>query len=177
MFRVFTGLVDDLRVKVRVNLNRSGAAAGIVGSREGSLLPYISSIEIGSAAKREDEDLERIMLHEFAHTLGFGFNSATGLFHNSSRLFGPGADTHFSGPLAIEAFDDAGGTRFTERSKVPLHNGGFSNSDSHWAFSELMDVGATGALSAITIQLFADLGYEVDVTQAEEFELKSEFLD
>ncbi|MDE0190921.1 MAG: hypothetical protein OXQ90_06160 [Gammaproteobacteria bacterium] len=175
--RVFTGLVDDLRVKVRVNLNRPGTAVGIIESREGSLLPYISSIVIGTAAKREDEDLERIMLHEFAHTLGFGFNSANGLFHNSSRVFGPGADTHFSGPLAIEAFDDAGGTRFTERSKVPLHNGGFSNSDSHWAFSELMDVGATGPLSAVTIQLFADLGYEVDVTQAEEFELKSEFLD
>ena len=70
-------------------------------------------------------------------------------------------------PLAIEAFDAAGGTDYTG-AKVPVtfRRGG------HWRFrGELMSPFGGSALSAITVQALADLGYVVDVSQADPFRL------
>ena len=107
-------------------------------------------------------------LHEVGHVLGFGtvWNDL-GFFQNP-----PGGDEHFNGPLAIAAFDDAGGGDYTG-AKVPI-------SGSHWRGSvleaELMGGmqlwrPSGAALSAITVQSFADLGYGVDVTQADPYTL------
>ena len=79
-----------------------------------------------------------------------------------------GADPHFNGPLAIEAFDAAGGTNYTAGAKVPV-----DAYETHWRFGgELMGAGGS-ALSAITVQSLADLGYVVDVSQADPFQLPS----
>ena len=169
----FTGLIDDLRVEVSVvkYLDLGSALGGPTGIREGSSLPYRGLIVLGRAIGQDDERLRHTFLHEFAHALGFTdfVFEELGLFQNPSLVLGAGADTHFNGPLAIQAFDDAGGSAYVARSKVPLANSGVSNSDSHWAFPELMDVAANGPLSPITAQVFADLGYEVDVAQADEY--------
>ena len=174
---MFTGDIDDIRVSVSLSTrpSNSAAQAWVGGIREESRLPYSGGIILNTnfIENNTDEDVKRIILHEIAHTLGFDDNvwEEHGFIRNPSRVNGAGADTHFAGPRAIRAFDDAGGTGYTARSKVPLENSGVSNSDSHWAFSELMDVAASGVLSSITIELFGDLGYVVDKTKADEFTL------
>ena len=68
---------------------------------------------------------------------------------------------------AIAAFNDAGGRNYTG-AKVPVDG-------SHWRYSvlegDLMVPGGGRALSAITVQSLADLGYGVDVTQADPYTL------
>ena len=99
--------------------------------------------------------------HELGHVLGFG------TLWDDYR-FSQDGDLYFNGPLAVAAFDDAGGRDYTG-AKVPLGDGG------HWRRSvlegELMVPGGGGALSAITVQSLADLGYGVDVTQADLYTL------
>ena len=68
------------------------------------------------------------------------------------------------------AFDDAGGRNYPG-AKVPIEKDRF-----HWRgpvlAGELMSVsGNNNTLSAIAIQALADLGYVVDVTQAEPYTL------
>ncbi len=119
------------------------------------------------------------VLHEMGHVLGVGsiwplFNLIT----NPSVPSNAGADTHFTGPLAIAAFDDAGGTTYTGGSKVPIENTGTAGSaDGHWRESVLREElmtpffvpGQVEPLSAITVESFADLGYRVDVSRADAF--------
>ena len=91
----------------------------------------------------------------------------------------PAPDTHFSGPLAIAAFNAAGGAGYTG-AKVPVENNGIpGGADSHWRENVLDDELMStrfhprylihNPLSAITIQAMADIGYRVDVTQAESY--------
>ena len=103
-------------------------------------------------------------LHEIAHVLGFGT-----IWEHLGFLQDPEGEAHFNGPLAIGAFDDSGGRDYAG-AKVPLHD-----DTGHWKFplfaNELMGPGGGGALSAITVQSLADLGYGVDVTQADAYTL------
>ena len=120
-------------------------------------------------------------LHEVGHVLGFGFSTWTNhnLLQESSWDF-PDGDPHFNGPLAVAAFDEAGGDVYTG-AKVPvagfLPNGEQDNS--HWRASvfgdELMTVegGGKRALSMITLQSLADLGYSVDLSQADAYTLSA----
>lgn len=173
----YTGDIDDLRISVSTSTKPSNftAWAWVDGIREESKLPFSGRIvfNLNDIDNRTDDDLRRTALHELAHTLGFTVSvwEEHDLIRNPSRIYGAGADTHFTGPRAIRAFDEAGGISYTERSKVPLENSGVSNSDSHWAFTELMDVSSTGGLSAITIEQFGDLGYVVDASKADEYTL------
>ena len=117
-----------------------------------------------------------------AHVLGFGTiwgERYANLLRNSSADEGDGADTHFVGELAIGAFDAAGGANYAGGEKVPVDNTGRPGSaDGHWRESVLVsevmtseyDVGQN-PLSAITIQSMADLGYVVDVSQADDYTL------
>ena len=80
-------------------------------------------------------------------------------------------DPHFTGALAREAFDSAGGTSFTGN-KVPVS----SPDHSHWresvfdveAMTSSFEVGTAQPISAITIQAMADIGYTVDVSLADD---------
>jgi len=93
-------------------------------------------------------------------------------------------DTHLPLPLAVGAFDEAGGVNYTEGGKVPVENKGDrpGSDDGHWRASvfgtELMTPAISAAsdsspLSAITIQSLADLGYTVDVSFADPYRLPS----
>ncbi len=116
--------------------------------------------------------LANVVPHEIGHVLGFtsGVWDRFGYFQNP-----PDGDQHFTGPLAITAFDDAGGREYAG-AKVPVESG------YHWR-STILDAELMGgmqlwrpsgaALSAITVQSFADLGYGVDVTQADPYTLPS----
>ena len=119
-------------------------------------------------------------LHEVGHVLGFGSTwTNNNLLQEPSWDF-PNGDPHFDGPLAVAAFDEAGGDVYTG-AKVPVAgfvpNGEHDNS--HWRHSvfgdELMTVegGGKRMLSAITLQSLADLGYSVDLSQADAYTLSA----
>ena len=181
------GTVDDLLVLVEIRdidgPGRTLAQAGLCRLREGSMLPYVSAMFF-DAADLDDligsGDATELAVHEIAHTLGFGL-----LWRPLDLLrdpaFGVGAiDAHFVGPLAIAAFDAAGGESYTGGAKVPVENlGGGGSANLHWRGSVLRGellrplnaLGERETFSAITIQSMADLGYAVDVGRAEPYTL------
>ena len=189
-------VVDDLLVYVRIGppsfFGGNRAYAGVLGWRVPSYLPIISTITLQlDPDELSDQQLIAVILHEFGHTLGFGtmwedhyLLQNPSLDENGDPIV-PAPDTHFSGANAIAAFNDAGGSSYTG-AKVPVENLTSRSQDSHWRESvlgnELMtpttvpDASAgitTYPLSAITIQSLADLGYRVDVTQADAYTLPS----
>ena len=185
--------VDDLRIFVRLaaidGVGGTLAYAGPCYRRLSSGLPVISTITLDSddLAVRSASTNRQTILHEMGHALGFGTRwHAFSLLRNPSlNRFGnrvsPPPDTHFVGPLAVAAFDAAGGSAYTE-GKVPVeHLGGAGARDGHWRESVLdhelmtptLSRGRTQPLSAITIQSLADMGYSVDVTRAEAYSLPS----
>ena len=157
--------IDDLRIYVITNEGR-WAYADVL--RDESFLPVVGCMSVGGSGF----DTE---IHEIAHTLGFGT-----VWEIIGFLKDPDGDAHFNGPLAIAAFDDAGGRDYTG-AKVPVPNSeefpGYALS--HWRHpllkGEVMCGGqtprGTTPLSAITIQSLADMGYTVDVTQADPYTL------
>ena len=152
--------IDDLRIYMTTfDVDDNPHAVGWGGPhvlREQTQLPVLGCMGF---------DLERANLlitglHEIGHVLGFGtIWNDLGFFQNP-----PSGELHFNGPLAISAFDDAGGRDYPG-AKVPLAD------PVHWKpgvlGNEVMVTVGGGALSAITVQSLADLGYGVDVSQAD----------
>ena len=156
--------VDDLRVYV-TSFDGGGNVFGW-GSphllREETHLPVLGCMSFDL----ERANLEITGLHETAHVLGFGVIwDDLGLLQDFSRNDSD-ADTHFNGPLAIAAFNDAGGWDYPG-AKVPVQK----MDGVHWRHSvlagELMVPSGGGVLSTITVQSLGDLGYGVDVSQAD----------
>ncbi|MBT3773072.1 MAG: hypothetical protein HOF87_00775 [Gemmatimonadales bacterium] len=183
---LFTGEVDDLRIYVTIEeIDGAGmtlASAGPCFNRGLTNLPAIGSMKFDAA---DLDDLEAsgglisVVLHEMGHVLGLGtIWDGRGLLQNPSLPSSPGADTHFTGEKAIAAFDAAGGSSYTLGQKVPVENtAGEGSSDAHWRETllglELMTPfftsGVSNPLSAISIQSMADVGYSVDVSQADPY--------
>ncbi len=194
------GLVDDLRIYARLtNIDGPGETLGSAGPREfreHTELPIVAQMKFDTSDLGDFtlEALQDLYLHEMGHCLGIGtLWKRLGLLKNPSIKFQffiipievDGADTHFAGASAIEAFNDAGGTGYAD-GKVPVENekGGPGTRDGHWRQSvfgphELMEGFLSpsstmrGPLSAITIQSLADLGYVVDVSRADAYTLPS----
>ncbi len=188
-------VVDDLVIYVEVlEIDGPSGTLGQAGRlvwRTPSSLPIASYVELDQddLNRLTDNELAALILHEMGHTLGFGLGlwEDHNLLHNPSLDVNgdpivPAPDTYFSGANAIAAFNAAGGTSYTG-AKVPVENtwGGSGSQDSHWRESvfqsELMTsrIGdaVTHPLSTITIQSLADIGYSVDVTQADAYTLPS----
>ena len=181
------GTIDDLLIVAVVE--EVDGPGGILASarpcsvREGSMLPFlgINRFDKDDLETLEgSSDLDEVILHEIGHVLGIGTIWRNFDLLRDPSLQTPGADTYFAGPLAIAAFDEAGGTNYTDGAKVPVENrAGPGSGDSHWRQTvfetELMtpyaSIGTPDALSAITIQSLADLGYTVDVSLAEPYTL------
>ena len=172
--------IDDLRIYVsyRESVDATQAQGGPLLLRDNHL-PVIGCMIFNRAILGT---LYPIVVHEAGHVLGFGATwTNNGLLQESSRDF-PNGDPHFNGPLAVAAFDEAGGHVYTE-AKVPVSgfrsNGVHDNS--HWRDSvlgnELMTanlvLGRGWSLSAITLQSLADLGYSVDLSQADAYILSA----
>ena len=166
--------IDDLRIYVTsfvTSFDDNPDAVGWGGPsllREATYLPVLGCMGFDL----ERADLLITGLHEMGHVLGFGTVwDELGFYQNP-----PNGDKHFNGPLAIAAFDDAGGWDYKGK-KVPLNDSAHWRRSAFWSSQfpespgELMMPGGGGALSAITVQSFADLGYGVDVTQADPYTL------
>ena len=182
--------IDDVVVVIAVRTvdGQGGilASARPCGVRDGSMLPFMGTIQFDKddlewlLDRGEMDDVEELILHEMGHVLGIGSVWAQlGLLREPSLGGPPGADTHFAGPLAVAAFDEAGGENY-DGAKVPVENqAGPGSGDVHWRQSvlvtELMTpfatIGVVDPLSAITIQSLADLGYTVNVGLADPYTL------
>ena len=151
--------IDDLRIYVKKERLNVLGFGGPIAWREGTHLPVLGCVGVDLS----HANLLITSLHEIGHVLGVGaLWRRLGYFQDPSD-----GGQHFSGPLAIAAFDAAGGRNYAGP-KVPVEGG-------HWRGSvfgnELMTPAGTGAISEITVQSLADLGYGVDVTQADPYTL------
>lgn len=185
--------VDDIRVFVTIGAidgpGNTVAQSGPCWVRphplEGAhgiwLQPTLSAVVLDEADVVVVESagmLESFAAHEIAHALGFvpAVWQRHDRLRNPSLPDSPGADTHFDGPMAVAAFDAAGGAGYAQ-AKVPVENGATPGvSDSNWRETvfgdELMSAfltGETQPLSLITIESMYDIGYEVNVGAADAF--------
>ena len=154
--------IDDLRIYM--GTFEGGGAVGYGGPRllrQETHLPVLGCMIFDLS----NANLLVTGLHEIGHVLGFG-----AIWNALDFLQDPDGDAHFNGPLAITAFDEAGGSNYTG-AKVPVDRGDLA----HWRYllfpDELMRPGGGALLSAITVQSLADLGYGVDVSQADAYTL------
>ena len=160
------------------------AQAGPCALRSDTYLPILGIMSFDEAdiplLEAEPGGLRGVVLHEMAHVLGFGTiwgDEHANLLREPS-LGNPGEDTHFVGELAIAAFDAAGGRSYAG-AKVPVENSGIPGStDGHWRESLLINEimtpnynSGSDPLSAITIQAMEDIGYVVNVGEAETYRL------
>ena len=180
-----SGLIDDMRIEVRIRADLASsmivafceAAESPVSIRPFWLLVWVrpSFVERLQSESRFRE----WMAHTTGHGLGFGTFWGS-LLRNPVSEVGVGADTHFPDSATVAAFDAAGGAGWTGGSKVPVENA--EDRDFHWRGDvvghEIMSSwytmrlpGDNPPLSAITVQSLAALGYQVDVSMADPYEL------
>jgi hypothetical protein len=174
--------IDDLLILVDVvAIDGIGGILGSAGPclfRTAGGLPLIGRMRFDSADLLNlelDGRLDEVIVHEMGHVLGIG-----GLWDDfglvAETTGAPGDDPHFTGPQARASYDAVGGGP-TVGKKVPIEDGGGGGTRYvHWRErvmgSELMtgfvDDGPN-PLSAVTIASLGDMGYEVDLTAAEEY--------
>ena len=185
-------VVDDIRIFVTID--SIDGVGNILGQSTPCHVRVIAALDrtysvITGRILLDEADMTRLesegtlagtVVHEIGHVLGFGtIWDDHGLIVNPSVPSNPTADTHFTGPVSIAAFDAAGGDGYTGGAKVPVHSGAERGiSDGHWRQSvfgdELMTpfISRDGSVfSAITIDSFADLGHSVNLDEAEDYRL------
>ncbi|MYH54025.1 MAG: hypothetical protein F4139_13955 [Gemmatimonadetes bacterium] len=170
------GTVDDILIFVDADsMDGPGnylAEARFCDRRNSQWFPVTAGVifdEADMSRLLSEGSLADLAFHEFAHNLGFA-----PFYFENHNLLRKGADPHFTGVLAVEAFDSAGGDDYNGN-KVPLEKGGWY----HWrqnvfgreGMTALFRVGSTIPFSAVTLQAMADLGYEVDVSLADDYDL------
>jgi hypothetical protein len=172
-------VVDDVFIDVAA-FDFDGVGTIIGGSaplefRAGSGLPFYGVILFDRAdlpTAQAEGTLLGSVVHEIAHVLGFG-----SIWEAKGLLAGGGTDDPtFTGAQALAAYNDI----FDETATgVPVDNSGLSGTaDSHWRESifgsELMTgfIGPDNVnpLSVISIASLADLGYSVDLNEADPYE-------
>jgi hypothetical protein len=183
----FSRTVDDLVIFANlVPIDGPGAVLGQAGP---CFVRLPGSLPAAGAMRFDTDDLElieeggllpEVILHEMGHVIGIirSVWQAQGFLEDAS-LTG-GADPHFDGPLAIQAFDAAGGGTYPD-GKVPVENtGGPGTADTHWRETVLGNELMTGfvstppnPLSAITVNSLDDQGYTVNLGGADNFTLGS----
>ena len=177
-------VVDDLVIDVR-SQPLSGLATGTpTDIRHGAGLFASASYvlwDITRADPYSDDVLVDVAKHVIGHALGIGTTWDVHDLVADETTVAEELDTHFSGPLALEAFNAAGGSAYTGR-KIPVqqyvHDSHIPD-NAHWRGSvfgaEIMSnywiYSASPPVSAITLQSLADLGYLVNLDLAEPYTL------
>ena len=127
------------------------------------------TLDVDALSDNASEDVYSTMLHELSHCLGFG------LVWEQLGLIKGYRNPYFTGPIARALFAALGGDKF-RGTAVPVD----TNDRGHWSgpvfWDELMAKGwyypFDQPLSAITIAHFADLGYQVDYTEADAYTVR-----
>ena len=195
---VTSDVVDDLRIYITVDsIDGAGGSEGnsiansswCVARARTALSPPIWGEPITGYVQFDEHDigqleqqgmLESVALHEIARVLGFDpfIWDRHGHLKDPWQTTNPDADTHFDGYLSVAAFEAAGGAAY-QGARVPVEKGVTARSAAvFWRESvfgdEIMTPILTGTvqpLSLITIETLADLGYGVDLSQADPFSL------
>lgn len=181
-------VVDDIRIYVNITaIDGPGgtlAQAGPCATRGLSNLPIVGGMTFDEADLTQLEasgDMNAVILHEMGHVLGIGTiwgPTLKDILRNPSLPSNQGADTHVLGEEAAAAFDVHGGTGFSG-SKTPVENqAGEGSGDSHWRetvmtvelMTPFLNSLTQNPLSSITIGHLADLGYGVDMSEAESYQ-------
>lgn len=167
--------VDDLKVFVSiVPIDGPGNVLGSAGPSwlRSSALPIIGCVELDEAdvaSLEANGSLYDVILHELGHVIGIGTIWDNVNLSDCPESFG------FTGAAAKAEYQALGGS-----GNVPIENNyGPGTRCGHWDeevfFTELMtgflNGGYTNPLSRMTIASLADVGYEVDIAQAEAYSL------
>jgi Big-like domain-containing protein/leishmanolysin len=178
-------VVDD--VLILVTIEAIDGAGGVLGVAAPCYIRSAGNITAMGRMRLDSDDLaflesagllEQVILHEMAHVLGFGtLWPLDGLLADASQ--GGGTDPHFTGPLAIAAFNGVGGSGYVGGFKVPVENtGGAGTADSHWRESVFGSELMTGfvqqgfnPLSRVSVASMADIGYVVNQAGADPYTL------
>ena len=167
-----TGAVDDLLIymHMRPGDGNSLGLANQCSRREASGLAVLGANWFSGVfhSPPHNYSFYETALHEIGHVLGIGY----------WEIKDRGTDPHFPGPLAIAAFDAAGGEGYTG-GKVPVEDQGTLGGAGKWIHwrrrimpHDIMSIGSFDALvTPITVQALADLGHVVDVTRADPYTL------
>jgi len=171
--------VDDLLIILNIApIDGPGGVlgrAGACGIRSANSLPFVGVVTLDSDDLLPligNETATYIIAHEIGHVLGFGT-----LWDHLELIEGAGtSNPRFTGPAAVGEFNALGG-----EGDVPVENqGGEGTRDSHWRQSVFQNERMTGfsaqpgvfqPLSRVSVASFDDLGYDVDLSQADSFTL------
>lgn len=173
------GPIDDIVIDVTVA--PGDGVGGVLGSagwctRRGTI-PLAGSMTFDSAdigAWLQSNRFDRVVTHEMGHVLGIGTMwSFAGYLNTSSP-----SDPRFTGPNAVAAWNRLSGNTDTG---VPVEaTGGTGTALAHWRESTFRSEIMTGwislgasPLSTVSVASLADLGYTVDLTQADPYVLGS----
>jgi hypothetical protein len=174
--------VDDLLILADITaIDGPGAVLGAAGPcliRNSDNLPAVGQMRFDLddlEVLEANNVLGAVILHEMGHVLGIGTLWSLQNFLSEPSLSG-GTDPHFTGPLAVAAFDAAGGVTYTGQ-KVPVEDtGGQGTADSHWresVFGNEIMTGFVGLganpISAVTIRSLEDQGYAVNAGAADPY--------
>jgi hypothetical protein len=174
---------DDLLIIVSIEpIDGPGGVLGMAGPclvRSGGGLPPLGVVilDVDDLTPRAgDQELTHIISHEIGHVLGFGT-----LWNFGGRTLRTGTgtdDPRFVGQEAVQAWHALG-----REGNVPVEQtGGEGTRDSHWRQSVFRNERMTGfsagrnifqPLSRVSVGSMADLGYTVDMSQADAFTLPS----
>jgi hypothetical protein len=156
----------------------------VCGMSSRDTLPVISHISLDSADVNSLEAqglFLSVVMHEIGHALGFNPQS----YVTRGLSAGGATDPVFSGGKARAEFARLGA--WYTRTTVPLedNNGGRGPNDPHWRLtvfgdelmvSSLLD-GYKSPLSTITLGFFQDIGYNVDFSEADPYQVVPLFGD
>ena len=169
--------IDDVMIDASgVAIDGVSGILGMAGPtilRGADYLPIRGQMQFDTADladMEQDGSLNDVILHEMGHVLGLG-----SIWEFKDLLTGAGSpDPRFTGPAATAEYNQVFGTNL---SSVPVENeGGSGTRDSHWRESvfdnELMTGyinGAVRPLSRVTAASMEDIGYVVNMSEADPF--------
>jgi subtilisin family serine protease len=169
-------VIDDIRIDVQMGLlggqssDGPGGALANAGPRAyrngGQGLPYLGAVGV-DPADIDRPILTEVMIHEFAHALGFPATVAFQSFISGNYFTGPNAVREYRTIFGAAA-DPAG---------VPVEaGGGAGTSGAHWdedVFGNELMTGFISAggnpLSRVSVGAFADIGYTVNYDAADPY--------
>jgi hypothetical protein len=182
------GPFDDLAIFVTIET--IDGPFGVLGQAGPCFVRVPGDLTVIGRMRFDVEDLETleaegslqaVILHEMGHVLGFGtlWEDPFNLLADKADPDTPALeDPHFTGALALAAFNAAGGTSYAG-AKVPVQDvGAVGNINAHWRDEVFDPELMTGflsegfnPLSAISVRSLEDLGYTVSLVDADPFTL------
>lgn len=172
------GLVDDILIVVQLGLlgdvGTDGDGSTLANARplefrtDAAGLPFVAEVGVDEADV-DRTDLVNVMIHEFAHALGFPDA-------NGFQQYVSDDGSYFTGPNAVREYNSVFGAA-ADPQGVPFDTtGGGGTAYAHWNEEVFGNELMTGfieqggnPLSVITVGAFDDMGYTVDYAAADAY--------